>query len=484
MKAVLLLMLVPVYCYCNSDASISNILVDQSTVELVLQSEPGKTYTLMTSPDLDVWEESDVFVTDSTNETIALARTTEPVEFYAFSESPTSPLIQGTLTELIALKRDDFTEGGVYNVRIKSNATIKVLGFNPADESVYFMAYGRGEYDQDNNATPYITEYYKVGADRVPILVGNQESSENSNYPPSNNFSDYKNVGRYYFSEDKLWYSSSNAITVIDFSDVTTHQTVNGPFLFQGIEYRNSARGYIAVDGEKLVIQVESESETLESLRTYFAVFDRDLSLVNVFSTPHYDEYGQRLYIPDYRKYYELVGDFLYVTGNLSFNFSEYDTSESGCVIRKMNINDGSFEDFIILDNPNDREVGTQLFKFNNNLLVYGHQHTYNSAANRDHSFFIKIDLNCVPIWSKFKNYELHWTQGYELLVEKQNHLTLFYAEGEWDRSTHFLHISDSGEISIQGTGLSSTFFPSNGGNIFGADNDSEPKIFMIDVAD
>ena len=91
----LLLILILTYCSCDSAPSVSRILVDQSTVELVLKSEPGKTYTLSTSPDLDTWEESDEFVADQTAETITLAKTDEPAEFYAFSESASSPLIQG-----------------------------------------------------------------------------------------------------------------------------------------------------------------------------------------------------------------------------------------------------------------------------------------------------------------------------------------------------------------------------------------------------
>ena len=491
MKAVLLLMLIPVYCYCNSDASISNILVDQSTVELVLQSEPGKTYTLMTSPDLDVWEESDVFVTDSTNETIALARTTEPVEFYAFSESPTSPLIQGTLTELITLKKADFNEGGVYNGLIKSSRRINVLGFNPADESVYYMVYGdtgeTGFDESGNRAYIYITEHYKVGADGVPILVGSQESLGSSGYLPNPVTSSYGGKFESLFIGNKLYYTSNSGpvLNCLNFSNNATHSSLGAPFLFNGNEYVPKGYNYaLLTNGEKFALEVENKTESLNPDRHYFAVFNSDLSLINVCSYPYYDEYGQHFSSQDWGKNYVVfVGDYLYVIGNLGYNYTDYNASESGCAIRRLNINDGSYETFIILDNPNDPEVGWQLFKFNNNLLAYGYQDTKTSDDFR-HSFFIKTDLNCLPLWTQYKDYEANWQHSYHLFATRQDSLTLLNIDYYASR-THFLHVGESGDLSIQGTGLRSTFFPSNGGNIFGTDNEySEPTIFMIDLAD
>ena len=488
MKAVLFMMLIPVYCYCNSDASISSILVDQSTVELVLKSEPGKTFTLMTSPDLDVWEESDVFVTDSSNETIALARTTEPAEFYAFSESPTSALIQGTLTELIKLKKDDFTEGGVYNNRIESNATIKILAFNPADQCVYFMVYGWGPYDSNNNARLYVTEYYKLGANGVPTLVGDQESLGNANFPPSPTFDNQVKHYKSFFIGEKLYYLSGNGSTGIlnclDFPNNATHSSISGPFLFNGNEYVPKGYNYkILTNGQKIALSVENEIDTLDPDRHYFAFFDSNLSLLNIWSYPYYDEYGQEFYVRDWNpNTHELVGDYLYEIGNLGYNYAEYTASESGCAIRRLNINDGSYETFIILDNPNDAELGMQLFKFNNNLLVYGYQATKKSEDGR-HSFFIKTDLDCVPLWTKYKDYEYHQQHSYSLFATKQDSLTLLNSSNS--RSIHFLHVGESGDLSIQATGLRSSYFPSTGGDIFGTDNDySEPTIFMIDVAD
>lgn len=485
MKAIILLMLIPVYCYCNSDASISNILVDQSTVELVLQSEPGKTYKLMTSPDLDVWEESDVFVTNSTNETIVLARTTEPVEFYAFSESPTSPLIQGTLTELITLKRADFSSGGPYDIGITSNPTISILCYNPTDQSVYFMVYGHS-YDSNVRAYEKIVNFYKLGSDGVPYLINRLTELTDSQpidaaYPPAVlNSNDTLLVGQ------RLYYISQwpYDISMQYLSDNEAYKKIENPFLFEGNEYKSDNYSYIKSNGEKLVARVFSDTESLEPPSINFAVLDSNLSLINVISSPFYDQYGQRFTSNKYYRNYEVVGNYIYVVGNLSYSFSDYNSSESGCAIRKINIDDGTYEDFVILDNPNDAEVGINLFKFNNKLLVYGYQGTYNSNINRDHSFFVKTDLNCVPIWSKFKNFEYHNLRSYQLFVQNQNQFTLF-CESDWDDASHFLHITDSGDISIQGTRLSSTFFPSNGGNIFGTDNDySEPTILMIDVAD
>ena len=467
----LLLILILTYCSCDSAPSVSRILVDQSTVELVLKSEPGKTYTLSTSPDLNTWEESDEFVADQTAETITLAKTDEPAEFYAFSESATSPLIQGSLTELLTLNAADFLDGGPYSIGATSVQT-KLLGFNPADESVYFMVTGY-----------QVIAYFKVGADGVPILV-NQENGVGITIPtrPSDPLKKASFIG------DKLYYFNGYYdLTVLDFSTGTPNQaTVGEPLLFNGKEYEFTYSSYILTNGEKLVVSVESTTQSLDPARSHYAVFDSDLSLLNVCSYSYFDGFGQYFtpagleYDPDRAV---IVGDYLYALGNLSYNFSEPTNSESGCAIRKLNLNDGTYEDFIILDNPNDSEHGENIFKFNNDLLVYGRQDT-RSSTKGSHKFFMKIDLNCVPIWTKYKNYEKWNNYKYRIIVSQPNYLTLAPTYSR-RYSSHFLHVGESGDISIQGTGFSSstTFFSSDGGNIFGSDADySAPTILMIDV--
>ena len=476
----LLLILILTYCSCDSAPSVSRILVDQSTVELVLKSEPGKTYTLSTSPDLDTWEESDEFVADQTAETITLAKTDEPAEFYAFSESATSPLIQGSLTELLTLNSADFFDGGPYSIGATNSVQTKLLGFNPADESVYFMVTG---YDSSVSPGEQVIAYFKVGADGVPTLV-NQENGVGSTIPTSPS----DPSGKALFIGDKLY--SINGyynLTVLDFSTGTPNQaTVGEPLLFNEKEYEFAHSSYILTNGEKLVVSVESTTQSLDPARSYYAVFDSDLSLLNVCSYPYFDGFGQKFRSavngsgPDRAV---IVGDYLYALGNLSYNFSEPTNSESGCAIRKLNLNDGTYEDFIILDNSNDSEMGTNIFKFNNDLLVYGRQDTYSSTKD-DHTFFMKIDLNCVPIWTKYKNYERQDYNDYRIVVSQPNYLTLAPTYFSHNNS-HFLHVSESGDISVQGTGFSSrtAFFSSDGGNIFGSGGDySAPTILMIDV--
>ena len=476
----LLLILILTYCSCDSAPSVSRILVDQSTVELVLKSEPGKTYTLSTSPDLNTWEESDEFVADQTAETITLAKIDEPAEFYAFSESATSPLIQGSLTELLTLNSADFLDGGPYSIGATNSVQTKLLGFNPADESVYFMVTG---YDYSVSPGEQVIAYFKVGADGVPTLV-NQENSVGSTIPT---FPSYP-LGKTLFIGDKLY--SINGyydLTVLDFSTETPNQaTVGETLLFNGKEYEFTYFSHILTNGEKLVVSVESTTQSLDPARSYYAVFDSDLSLLNVCSYPYFDGFGQK-FTPAVNGYGAditvIVGDYLYALGNLSYNFSEPTNSESGCAIRKLNLNDGTYEDFIILDNPNDSEYGTSIFKFNNDLLVYGRQDTYSSTKD-DHTFFMKIDLNCVPIWTKYKNYERQDYNDYRIVVSQPNYLTLAPAYFSHN-SSHFLHVGESGDISVQGTGFSSptAFFSSDGGNIFGSDGDySAPTILMIDV--
>jgi len=480
MKAILFMILIPVYCYCNSAPSVSRILVDQSTVELVLKSEPGKTYRLSTSPDLDTWEESDEFVADQTAETITLAKTDEPAEFYAFSESATSPLIQGPLTELLTLNAADFADGGPYSIGATSHVQTNLLGFNPADESVYLMVIG---YDFSVSPSEHIA-YFKVGADGVPILV-NQENGVGSTIPTSPSDPLKKTL----FIGDKLY--SINGyydLTVLDFSTETPNQaTVGETLLFNGKEYEFTYSSHILTNGEKLVVTVESTTQSLDPARSYYAVFDSDLSLLNVCSYPYFDGFGQKFTPAGFGDNGSdravIVGDYLYALGNLSYNFSEPTNSESGCAIRKLNLNDGTYEDFIILDNPNDSEFGTHIFKFNNDLLVYGRQDTYSSTKD-DHTFFMKIDLNCVPIWTKYKSYERVFYPDYRIVVSQPNYLTLAPTYSQ-PYNSHFLHVGESGDISVQGTGFPhpTAFFSSDGGNIFGSDGDySALTIFMIDV--
>lgn len=476
----LLLILILTYCSCDSAPSVSRILLDQSTVELVLKSEPGKTYTLSTSPDLNTWEESDEFVADQTAETITLAKTDEPAEFYAFSESATSPLIQGSLTELLTLNSADFLDGGPYSIGATNSVQTELLGFNPADESVYFMVTG---YDSSVSPGEQVIAYFKVGADGVPIIV-NQENGVGITIPTSPSYPSEKAL----FIGDKLY--SINGyynLTVLDFSTGMPNQaTVDEPLLFNGKEYEFTSSSYILTNSEKLVVSVESTTQSLDPARSYYAVFDSDLSLLNVCSYPYFDGFGQKFTLAGNGYGTDrtvIVGDYLYAVGNLSYNFSEPTNSESGCAIRKLNLNDGTYEDFIILDNPNDSEYGINIFKFNNDLLVYGRQDTYSSTKD-DHTFFMKIDLNCVPIWTKYKNYERQIYDEYRIVVSQPNYLTLAPGYSQ-PFSSHFLHVGESGDISVQGTGFSypTAFFSSDGGNIFGSDGDySTPTILMIDV--
>ena len=475
----LLLILILTYCSCDSAPSVSRILLDQSTVELVLKSEPGKTYTLSTSPDLNTWEESDEFVADQTAETITLAKTDEPAEFYAFSESATSPLIQGSLTELLALNSADFLDGGPYSIGATDYVQFKMLGFNSADESVYFMVTA---YDFSAPPTERVFAYFKVGADGVPILIHRESGVEGVDITvPTISLDPFKTL----FVGDKLYSINAGIPTVLDFSTGTPNQaTVDEPLLFNGKEYEFTNSNNILTNSEKLVVSVEDTTLSLDPARQYYAVFDSDLSLLNVCSYPYFDEFGQ-LFWPatSQTNAVVIVGDYLYALGHLSYNFSESTNSESGCAIRKLNLNDGTYEDFIILDNPNDSEFGTNIFKFNNDLLVYGRQDTYSSTKD-DHTFFMKIDLNCVPIWTKYKNYERQDYNDYRIVVSQPNYLTLAPAYFSHN-SSHFLHVGESGDISVQGTGFSSptAFFSSDGGNIFGSDGDySAPTILMIDV--
>ena len=474
----LLLILILTYCSCDSAPSVSRILLDQSTVELVLKSEPGKTYTLSTSPDLNTWEESDEFVADQTAETITLAKTDEPAEFYAFSESATSPLIQGSLTELLTLNSADFLDGGPYSIGATHYVQFKMLGFNSADESVYFMVTA---YDSSAPPTERVFAYFKVGADGVPTLV-NQENGVGITIPTSPSYPSEKAL----FIGDKLY--SINGyynLTVLDFSTGTPNQaTVDEPLLFNGKEYEFTNSNNILTNSEKLVVSVEDTTLSLDPARQYYAVFDSDLSLLNVCSYPYFDEFGQ-LFGPatSQTNAVVIVGDYLYALGHLSYNFSESTNSESGCAIRKLNLNDGTYEDFIILDNPNDSEIGVCIFKFNNGLLVYGKQDTYSSTKDK-HQFFMKIDLNCVPIWTKYKDYERQYNYDYRIVVSQPNYLTLAPVYSQ-PFSSHFLHVGESGDISVQGTGFSypTAFFSSDGGNIFGYSTlGSVQTILMIDV--
>jgi len=477
----LLLILILTYCSCDSAPSVSRILVDQSTVELVLKSEPGKTYTLSTSPDLNTWEESDEFVADQTAETITLAKTDEPAEFYAFSESATSPLIQGSLTELLALNSADFLDGGPYSIGATDYVQFKMLGFNSADESVYFMVTA---YDFSAPPTERVFAYFKVGADGVPILIHRESGVEGVDITvPTISLDPFKTL----FVGDKLYSINAGIPTVLDFSTGTPNQaTVDEPLLFNGKEYEftNSSYSYILTNSEKLVVSVEDTTQSLDPARQYYAVFDSDLSLLNVCSYPYFDEFGQ-LFWPatSQTNAVVIVGDYLYALGHLSYNFSESTNSESGCAIRKLNLNDGTYEDFIILDNPNDSEIGVCIFKFNNGLLVYGKQDTYSSTKDK-HQFFMKIDLNCVPIWTKYKDYERQDNYDYRIVVSQPNYLTLAPRYSQ-PFSSHFLHVGESGDISYQGTGFSSrtALFPSDGGNIFGYSTlGSVQTILMIDV--